>query len=228
VNAEEEENAPEEEKGTAGDNGSDGDNSDDEEEDEESEKMMLLREFELYSQYICTFCMVPSNISEIVCFVLQVGEFCVSFKFSKSYLYQIVLLQYHFWKHIVTKLYYYDLTNPLCIITISNISRKIDYVPNEKFRSYIAPRYAELVGPVLVRWKDYHYGEKKLIIGEYPFTRSDGRYIDHVVCRDLFGRGCTGEFSCTKTKKKFWFHVRNKNRSQKNVTKHNLCHPQNG
>ena len=139
------------------------------------------------SQYICTFCMVPSDISEILCFVLQVGEFCVSFHFSKSYLYQIVLLQYHFPKHIVTKSYYYDLTNPLCIITISNISREIDYVPNEKIRSYIAPRYAELVGPVLVCWEDYRYGNKKLMIGEYKFSRRYGRYIDHVVCRDLFG-----------------------------------------
>ncbi len=26
-----------------------------------------------------------------------------------------------------------------------------------------------------------------MIIGEYAFTRRDGRYIDHVVCRDLFG-----------------------------------------
>ncbi len=57
----------------------------------------------------------------------------------------------------------------------------------QKIRSYIAPGYAELVGPVLVRWEDYHYGNKKLIIGEYAFTRRDGRYIDHVVCWDLFG-----------------------------------------
>ena len=41
------------------------------------------------------------------------------------------------------------------------------------------------------------------------------------------GRGCTGEFSCMKVKKKFWFYVRKKNRSKKNVTKHNSCHPQN-
>ena len=102
----------------------------------------------------------------------------MSFRFSKLYLYQIILLQYLFPKHIITKLYYYDLTNPLCIITISNISREIDYVPNEKIRSYIAPRYAELVGPVLVHWENYHYGNKKLIIGEYAFTRRDGQYID--------------------------------------------------
>ncbi len=111
----------------------------------------------------------------------------MSFRFSKLYLYQIILLQYHFPKHIITKLYYYDLTNPLCIITISNISCQIDYVPNEKIRSNIAPGYAELAGPVLVCWEDYHYGNKKLVIGEYTFTRRDGRYIDHVVCRDLFG-----------------------------------------
>jgi hypothetical protein len=43
------------------------------------------------------------------------------------------------------------------------------------------------VGPVLVRWEGYRYGKMKLIIGEYKFTRCDGRYIDHVVCRDLFG-----------------------------------------
>ena len=134
------------------------------------------------SQYICTFCMVPSDISEIVYFVLEVGEFCASFRFAKLYLYQIVLLQYHFPKHIVTKSYYYDLTNPLCIITISNMSRQTEYVPNEKIRSYIAPRYAELVGPVLVRWEDYHYGKKKLVIGKFAFTWRDGRYIDHVVC----------------------------------------------
>jgi hypothetical protein len=40
-------------------------------------------------------------------------------------------------------------------------------------------------------------------------------------------RGCTGEFSRTKAKKKCWFHVRKKKRSQKNVTKNNRGHPQN-
>ncbi len=40
-------------------------------------------------------------------------------------------------------------------------------------------------------------------------------------------RGCNGEFSRAKVKKKFWFHVCKKNISQKNVTKHNSCHPQN-
>ena len=139
------------------------------------------------SKYICTFCMVPSDINEIVCFVLQVSEFCVSFQFPKLYLYQIVLLQYHFPKHIIIKLYFYNLTNPLCIITISNISHKIDHVHNKKIRLYIAPRYVELVGPVLVCWEDYRYGKKKLIFGEYAFTRREGRYIDHVVCQDLFG-----------------------------------------
>ena len=49
--------------------------------------------------------MVPSDISEIVYFVLEVGEFCASFGFAKLYLYQIVLLQYHFPKHILTKSY---------------------------------------------------------------------------------------------------------------------------
>ena len=34
-------------------------------------------------------------------------------------------------------------------------------------------------------------------------------------------------FPACKRKKKFWFHVRKKNRSQKNVTKNNSCHPQN-
>ncbi len=41
-------------------------------------------------------------------------------------------------------------------------------------------------------------------------------------------RGYTGEFSCAKAKKKFWFHVHNKNRSKKNVTKHICATPKIG
>ncbi len=40
-------------------------------------------------------------------------------------------------------------------------------------------------------------------------------------------RGCTGEFSQAKAKKKFWFHVRKKKRSQKKLAKNNHGHPQN-
>jgi hypothetical protein len=47
-----------------------------------------------------------------------------------------------------------------------------------------------------------------------------------VASRVALDRGCTGEFSRAKAKKKIWFHIRKKNRSQKNVTKHNSCHPQ--
>ena len=32
---------------------------------------------------------------------------------------------------------------------------------------------------------------------------------------DIIGRGCTGEFSCAKARKKFWFHVRKKKKEAK-------------
>ncbi len=32
---------------------------------------------------------------------------------------------------------------------------------------------------------------------------------------DIIGRGCTGEFSCAKARKKFWFHVRKKKKKPK-------------
>ncbi len=51
--------------------------------------------------------------------------------------------------------------------------------------------------------------------------------VGQVVRAFTMDRGYTGEFSRVKAEKKFWFHVRKKNRSQKNVTKHNSCHPQN-
>jgi hypothetical protein len=51
--------------------------------------------------------------------------------------------------------------------------------------------------------------------------------MDTMNTMNTMDRRCTGEFSRMKAKKKLWFHVRKKNRSQKNVTKNNSCHPQN-
>jgi hypothetical protein len=41
----------------------------------------------------------------------------------------------------------------------------------------------------------------------------------------FYVRGCTGEFSCTKVKKKFWFHICKKNRKPKKVHKAQFMPP---
>ena len=139
--------------------------------------------------------MIPSDISEIVCLsylIFQVCEFCVCLNSifqivsipnciitispSKSYLYQIILLQSH-----QSTLYYYNLTIPHSLTHPLNISPDIDYVPNEKIMTLIAPRYVELVAPVLVCWEDYHYGNKRFIISKYRFSKCKGHFTDHVV-----------------------------------------------
>ena len=52
---------------------------------------------------------------------------------------------------------------------------------------HIAPRYNPFIGPILVRWEDYCKGNLKLAIGEYSYTRTEGRFTNEVVCRDVVG-----------------------------------------
>jgi hypothetical protein len=48
-------------------------------------------------------------------------------------------------------------------------------------------RYQPFIGPILVRWEDYRKGNLQLAIGEYSYTRTEGRFTDEVVCRDVMG-----------------------------------------
>ena len=68
-----------------------------------------------------------------------------------------------------------------------HISRTAQYRPQEEIYSRIAPRYQPFIGPILVRWEDYRKGNLQLAIGEYIYTRTEGRFTDEVVCRDVMG-----------------------------------------
>ena len=68
-----------------------------------------------------------------------------------------------------------------------HISRTAQYRPQEEIYSRIAPRYQPFIGPILVRWEDYRKGNLQLAIGEYSYTRTEGRFTDEVVCRDVMG-----------------------------------------
>jgi len=52
---------------------------------------------------------------------------------------------------------------------------------------HIAPRYNPFIGPILVRWEDYCKGSLKLAIGEYSYNKTEGRFTQEVVCRDVVG-----------------------------------------
>ena len=163
--------------------------------------MLVLCEFELSFKVHVYLLVIPSDISEIICFVLSYFSslqvcVCLILIFqivsipncilttspSESYLYQILLLQSH-----QSTLYYYNLTIPHSLTHPLNISCNINYCPDEKIKSLIAPCYVELVGPVLVCWDDYRYKNKRLVIDEYRLNKCEGYFTVQVVCRDLFG-----------------------------------------
>ena len=68
-----------------------------------------------------------------------------------------------------------------------HISRVIRYSPGEQICSLIAPHYNPFIGPILVWWEDYCKGNLTLTIGQYHYTRNEGRFTDEVVCRDVMG-----------------------------------------